>query len=347
MTDRITGINRSTLWLAWKEVRAALREASIRDVVDFIDYDIEPDVWMNRLLRQVSSGAYEPRAPLRFPLSKSRNFKRVLTFPELPDIVLFRAIADFIHKRARKEQQPHVYYRRADLSKATKAAQAAAQQKMDKLGTDYRFTSRHSFLNWLNYAQYRKHLILRKTYPLIVVSDVTNFFNSVLHSEVSRAFRSLPIPGEMIGLLFFLLERLAIRSAYCDSPGIGLPIDEFECSRTIANLILFPHDRRMVKLVGPQAFVRWMDDHVIGVNSEAQGLEVLAALQDSLAGLYLTPNSKKSLILSLAEAKVHFHLDANADLDTLEQKIASGRHNRNLVSSRTHPRLASGTPERG
>ena len=103
----------------------------------------------------------------------------------------------------------------------------------------------------------------------------------------------------------------------------------------------------MVKLVGPQAFVRWMDDHVIGVNSEAQGLEVLAALQDSLAGLYLTPNSKKSLILSLAEAKVHFHLDANADLDTLEQKIASGRQNRNLVSSRTHPRLASGTPERG
>ena len=109
--------------------------------------------------------------------------------------MLFRAIADFIHKRARKEQQPHAYYRRADLSKATKAAQAAAQQKMDKLGTDYRFTSRHSFLNWLNYAQYRKYLILRKTYPLIVVSDLTSFFSSVLHSEVSRAFRSLRSRG--------------------------------------------------------------------------------------------------------------------------------------------------------
>jgi len=328
MTERITGINRSALWLAWKEVRAALREASIRDVVDFIDYDIEPDVWINRLLRLVASGSYEPRAPLRFPLSKSQNFKRVLTFPEIPDVVLFRAIADFIHERARKQQQPHVYYRRADISQATKSAQAAAQQKMDRLATDYRFTSRHSFLNWLNYAQYRKYLILRKTYPHIVVSDVTNFFNSVLHSEVSRAFRGLPIPGEMVGLLFFLLERLAIRATYGDSPGIGLPIDEFECSRTVANLILFPHDRRMVKLVGTQAYVRWMDDHVIGVDSEAKGRRALAAMQDSLASLYMTPNAKKSLVLTLAEAKVHFHLDTNGDLDALEQKVANTRHRR-------------------
>lgn len=252
----------------------------------------------------------------------------MLTFPEIPDLVLFRAIADFIHERARKHQQPHVYYRRADLSQATKAAQAAAQRKMDKLATQYRFTSRRSFLNWLNYAQYRKYLILRRTYRLIVVSDITNFFNSVLHSEVSGALRSLPIPGEMVGLLFFLLERLAIRATYCDSPGIGLPIDEFECSRTIANLILFPHDRRMVKLVGPQAYVRWMDDHVIGVNSEAQGHMVLAAMQDSLASLYLTPNAKKSLVLSLAEAKIHFHLDTNAQLDILEKKIDRRRHKR-------------------
>jgi len=203
MAERITGINRSTLWLAWKEVRAALRDATIRDVVDFIDYDIEPEVWINRLLRQVSSGAYEPRSPLRFPLSKSRNFKRVLTFPEIPDVVLLRAIKRVLTFPEIPDVVLHVYYRRRDLSQATKAAQAAAQQKMDRLAGDYRFTSRHSFLNWLNYAQYRKYLILRKTYPLIVVSDITNFFNSVLHSEVSRAFRSLLIPGGMVGLLFF------------------------------------------------------------------------------------------------------------------------------------------------
>lgn len=319
MAGQVTGVTKTALWLAWKEVRGELRNATVRDIADFLDFDIEPDVWINRLLRQVSSGAYEPRSPRRFPLAKTSSFKRVLTFPEIPDLVLFRAIADYVHDRAKKQQQPHVYYRRSDLSKATKAAQQAAQQKLDRLAGDYRFTSRHSFLNWLNYAQYRKHLILRKTFPFIVVSDITNFFNSVLHSEVSRAFRNLPIPSDMVGLLFFLLERLAIRAAYSDSPGIGLPIDEFECSRTVANLILFGHDRRIVKLVGPEAYVRWMDDHVVGVKSEGQGLRVLAAMQDSLASLYLTPNAKKSVILSLAEAKVHFHLDTNASLDGLDK----------------------------
>jgi hypothetical protein len=228
MTGRITGINKSALWLAWKEVRAELRNATVRDVIDFLDYDIGPDIWITRLLRQISSGAFEPATPLRFPLAKSPSFKRVLTFPAIPDLVLYRAIADYIHRRAKRYQQPHVYYRRADLHKATEAAKQAAEQEMQRLATQYRFTSAQSFLNWLNYTQYRKLLIVKKFFPFIVISVITNFFNSVLHSEASNAFRDFPIPSRLVGLLFFLLERLSIRADYSDSPGIGLPVDEFE-----------------------------------------------------------------------------------------------------------------------
>src|SRR6266566_2658022 len=267
-------------------------------------------------------GGFEPNPPFRFPLAKSPSFKRILTFPAIPDLVLYRAIAGYIHRRAKKYQQPHVYYRRADFHKATTAAQQAAEEEMQQLATDYRFTSTHSFLNWLNYSQYRKHLVIKKIFPFIVVSDITNFFNSVLHSEVSNAFRSFPIPSRLIGLLFFLLERLAIRADYSDSPGIGLPVDEFECSRTIANLVLFSHARRIVGLVGKEAYVRWMDDHVIGVKSKAEALRLLGSLQDSLSTLYLTPNAKKSVTLSLREARLYFFLDTNADIDSLEEQIA-------------------------
>ena len=321
MPGRVIGVSKSSLWLAWKEIRVQLRNASVRDVIDFLDYDIEPDVWIARLLRQILLGVYEPAQPLRFPVAKSPSFKRILTFPGIPDLVLYRAIADYIHRRASKYQQPHVYYRRADFHKATAAAQQGAEQEMQQIAADYRFTSLQSFLNWLNYTQYRKLLILKPS-PFIVVSDITNFFNSVLHSEVSNAFRDFPIPSRLIGLLFFLLERLAIRTDYSGSPGIGLPVEEFECSRTVANLVLFSHDRRMVKIVGKDAYVRWMDDHVIGVRSRAEGLRALEALEDSLGRLYLTPNAKKSAVLSLPEAKLHFHLDTNASLDLLESKIA-------------------------
>ena len=323
MAGRIVGISKTSLWQAWKEVRTELRNATVRDVIDFLDYDIEPEIWIGRLLRHIKAGTYEPLTPLRFTLAKSGGFKRRLTQPSISDLVLFRAIADFVHIKAQKHQQPHVYYRRADLKQAADAAANAAKLDIQKLASIYRFTSAKSFRNWRDYEQYRKQLILRKLYRYIVITDITNFFDSVLHSEVSNAFRNYPVPSRLIGLLFFLLERLAIRADYSDSPRIGLPVDEFECSRTIANLVLFPHDLRMTELVGKHAYVRWMDDQALGVGSRAEGLRVVAAVGASLSNLYLTANAKKTRVLSLREAKVYFHLDVNTRLDSLEALIQS------------------------
>ncbi len=331
MQGNILGINKTSLWLAWKEIRSELRGSTVRDVIDFLDYDIEPDSWILRLLAQVKAGTYEPHSPTRFALAKSGGFKRRLTFPAIPDLVLLRAIADFVHRRAQKHQQPHVYYRRINLEQAIQAAAREARQNLQRLDGIYRFTSARSFRNWLDYEQYRKHLILKRVYRYIVVTDVTNFFDSVLHSEASNAFRNFPIPSRLIGILFFLLERLAIRADYSDSPRIGLPVDEFECSRTIANLVLFTHDRRMVQLVGKNAYVRWMDDQVIGVNSRAEGIRVVSAIGASLADLYLTANAKKTRVLSLREAQHHFHLKTNARLDSLEGRIKSHKERRRTL----------------
>jgi hypothetical protein len=71
----------------------------------------------------------------------------------------------------------------------------------------------------------------------------------------------------------------------------------------------------MVKLVGEDDYVRWMDDQNIGVESRAHGLKVLAEVGRSLARHHLTANAKKSKILTLAEARRHFHLDLNLRLD--------------------------------
>jgi hypothetical protein len=331
LQSQIQGISRSSLWLAWKEIRPALRNATVRDVIDYLDYDIDPEVWIRRLLRNIESGTYEPQAPTRFSLAKAGGFKRRLTVPTIPDLVLYRAIADLVHRRAQRYQQPHVYYRRSNLQQAVEEATKEAREDLQKLSAEYRFTSARSFRNWLDYEQYRKQLILKKIYPCIVTTDITNFFDSVLHSEVATAFRQFPVPSRLVGILFFVMERLAVRADYSDSPRIGLPVDEFECSRTIANLVLFPHDRRVVELVGKDSYVRWMDDQVIGVNSRAEGLRTVSAVGDSLAKLYLTANAKKTRILSLREARIHFHLDANAAIDSLEEKILSRAKSRKAL----------------
>jgi hypothetical protein len=61
-----------------------------------------------------------------------------------------------------------------------------------------------------------------------------------------------------------------------------------------------------------------MDDQVIGVSSYTEGLKTLSEVGRSLARLHLTPNSKKSRILRLSEARRHFHLDLNKLLDEAE-----------------------------
>jgi uncharacterized protein YaaR (DUF327 family) len=83
-------------------------------------------------------------------------------------------------------------------------------------------------------------------------------------------------------------------------------------------MALFPHDDRMASLVGEEAYIRWMDDQNIGVNSYADGLKALGAVGDSLRRLHLTANAGKSKILSLADAREHFHFNSNRRLDRLE-----------------------------
>ncbi len=328
MPSPIPYINRTSLWNAWKTIRKELKHSSHRDVVDYLEYDVDPEVWISRLLKQIEQGRYEPSAPDRFTLGKSLGFSRTMTMPAIPDLVLFRAIADHIYRKAKRREQKHVYFRRATLQKLQENVAGEARETMSSAAADYRRIEERRFLTWLKYDQYRKRLITSEIHPYFVITDVTNFFDSVLHSHVAETLRGLNVPPRMIGLLFFLLERLSMRQDYTDSHRIGLPVDEYDCSRTLAHLVLFEHDQQMVKLSGEDNYIRWMDDQNFGVVSRADGLALLAEVGKSLAQFHLTANAKKSKILTLTEARRHFHLDINALLDRADQeakKLPKGR----------------------
>ena len=310
-------------------------------MIDFVDFDIDPDKWIQTLLVQISGDRYEPLSPHRFTIGKSNGFSRTMTRPAIPDLVLYRTIVDRIYRKAMRREHRHVYFKRERLHQAQRLAQQQAVQQMNWM-TQYRLTSQRSFHNWLRFAQYRKHLLLQQIHPYLVVTDVTNFFDSL---------RGCSVAPRMIGLLFFLLERLSIRQDYSSSHGISLPVDEFDCSRTLAHLTLFSHDDTVVALVGEDNYVRWMDDQNLGVASKAEGLRLLSEVGRSLGRLHLSPNSKKSRILTLSEARKHFHLDLNEMLDRAETTAhkATSRKQRTILSkqlrqiwARAQPRVGMG-----
>ena len=101
VTSGIHGISRTSLWKAWKEIRRDIRRIANRDVVDFLEYDIDPDTWINLLLRSVADGVYEPETPKRFTLGKSGGISRYMTLPTIPDAVLYRCITSYLYDRAK------------------------------------------------------------------------------------------------------------------------------------------------------------------------------------------------------------------------------------------------------
>lgn len=167
-------------------------------------------------------------------------------------------------------------------------------------------------------------MILEKVYDHIVIADISNYFDSILHSRLSESLHRAGAHPATVGLLFFVIERLSIRREHTQSAGIGLPVDELDCSRKLAHIFLFPHDQRMTRAVGSDAYVRWMDDQTIGVDSRAAGLRSIGELSSSLARLYLTASVAKSKILSLSEARRHFHLPTNAAFREIDEAIKAG-----------------------
>lgn len=175
------------------------------------------------------------------------------------------------------------------------------------------------FNTWKEFAEYRKLLIFRDVHPFIVNTDITNFFDSVLHSQVQKTLSDIPVPRVVIELLLLLLERLSPKAPLAPCAAIGLPVEEFGCSRALAHIVLFPHDLRMVAAVGEENYVRWMDDQNFGAKSLAQALRLIGEIQRSLTLLHLTPNSGKTKILSIEKAVAHFHVACNVRLNELEK----------------------------
>jgi hypothetical protein len=215
-----------------------LRESSVRDVIDYLEYDIDPDRWITRLVRQIEAGTYEPQVPIRFLAAKTNGFVRTMTMPSIPDLTLYRAVVDGFYRRLRRYEVKHAYFERATLEAAQRKAASEARQEMEP-DPHYPATARQRYLAWLKFDEYRRHLILDRVYDFVITADISNYFDTILHSRLAESLHRAGADPSTVGLLFFLIERLSIRREHTESPRIGLPVDQFDCSRKLAHLLLF------------------------------------------------------------------------------------------------------------
>ena len=252
----------------WKQLRKELARTGTRDCIDYLDIDTDSERWLSKTRKAVLSGAYTPQHPSWFEVAKRNGAYRTVTRPALRDVLVFRHICDGIYDVACALEPPGAFFsRRHGTTRIGKKVDSE-----DEDGIEYE----GFFQVWMRYKAYREHIGLTKPHRVVVVSDISNYFDSIQHALLIEQLAPLGIARQTLGLLGRFLDVLRPPSGDSPTPAVGLPVDEFECARTLAHIFLFEHDRRMERLVGSASYVRWMDDQTFGVSTTTASAATLA-----------------------------------------------------------------------
>lgn len=303
-------------------IRKEIRLIRARDAVDWVDWFVSLEESLSVLSSDVLSGSYAPSTPTRYELAKSHGAFRVITSFNIRDAIVYRHICDEALERAMPQKVPGAFFSR-------RHAATPIGNTLTLEADEYQ-----SFFEvWFQFNQYRARTLLNDVHQVLVVTDITNYFDSIQHDLLIEYLSPLELPRKAMGLLGRLLESFKPCAGHSPNPRVGLPVDELDCSRELAHLFLFEHDSRMVQDFGETNFVRWLDDQNIGVASLTEARRVVNTLTRSLSSQRLTVNSGKTKFLTPQEVAVHFQLDSNTEIDTWEQsfkKVTEG----NLVDAR-------------
>ena len=301
--------SRQKLRSTWRSIRKEARRLEIRDILDWIDWSLAIDTSLDNLRNEILEGCYEPCPPTRYEVGKSKGSYRVLTALNIKDALVYRHISDYAFEKALPLKIQGAYFSRRHS--------ASPVGKTFSLRGDGYYSM---FEVWLRYNEYRSRTLLNEIFHVLVVADISNFFDSISHSILLEYISPLDLPRKAIGLLGRLLEAFKPLTGHSPNPRIGLPVDELDCSRQLAHIFLFEHDHRIAQEFGEENYVRWMDDQNIGARDVSQAKKIVNLLTRSLSTQRLTLNDGKTKFLTPEEVVLHFQLDANESLNQLEER---------------------------
>ncbi|HEV3475331.1 MAG TPA: RNA-directed DNA polymerase [Actinomycetota bacterium] len=130
---------------------------------------------------------------------------------------------------------------------------------------------------------------LARTARYLIHTDVAAFYPSVTPSTLHARLRRLaPAEGRLAA---------AMVDGWGSEGYAGLPIGP-PGSAVIANAVLVPVDR----VLADTSFLRWVDDYLIGAESERAAVEILERLDEALARLGLRRSEAKTSLIEGGQA---------------------------------------------
>lgn len=288
----------------WRStVRNQLRSMDIKDMYDHYDFNFNIDDRILAIKASMLDGSYSVGTPLIYKTEKKYGICRHMVIPQPEDALILQCLVEQVSDSVLKKQPSKNSFYSRDKHNVKKPHEAV----------EYGLSFREQ---WKNLQ--KKIYNFTGTFDFLVVTDLTNYFDSIDLRELRRVFVSHVEADEVIvDLIFKVVEGLSWRPDYLPYSERGLPTANVEPIRLLAHSFLFEVDQ-IIKERTKDNFARWMDDITAGVRDKRSGIALLSDVSDVLKSRGLALNLSKTQILSAKEAYFHFQIKENIDIDKYE-----------------------------
>lgn len=289
----------------WRRiVKNQLRNLDLKDLFDNYDFNYNIEDRASTIRSEILNGTYKVGQSLIYRIEKKFGVCRHLVIPQPSDSLVLQVLVENVADNI-LENQPskNAFYSR------------------DRHNVSHPHTVEEYGFTWRQ--QWKK--LQKKIYnfseekELIVVTDISNYYDSIDIDELRKVFTSYAkIDEVLIDLLFRLIEEISWKPDYLPYSGRGLPTTNIEGIRLLAHSFLFELDE-VVKQKTNDSFTRWMDDIIIGVDTRKEAIETLSAVSDMLKSRGLALNLAKTNIYNDKKGYYHFQIEENRYIDRVEK----------------------------
>ncbi|WP_293925629.1 RNA-directed DNA polymerase [Sphingobacterium sp. UBA6320] len=305
----------------WRKiVRDQLRSLDLKDLFDHYDFNFNIEIRAEAIRSEILGGTYKVSQPLIYRIEKKFGICRHLVIPQPIDALVLQVLVEFVSTEILKNQpSPNAFYSRDKHN-------VSSPHSVEEYGFTWRQQWKQLQKKIYNFQQDK---------DFIVVTDLTNYYDSIDINELRKVFTSYSqIDEVLIDLLFRIIEEISWKPDYLPYSKRGLPTTNIEGIRLLAHSFLFEVDEVLANK-SDNSFTRWMDDIVIGMKTKKHAVETLSSISDILKSRGLALNLSKTNIYDEKEGYYHFQIEANRYIDLIE-KIKKTDDNYKSVCSQLH-----------
>jgi hypothetical protein len=315
--DLAGSFNKRSVIQVWRKiVRGQLRSLDIKDLFDHYDFNYNIEDRAISVKNDILNGTYKVSTPLIYRIEKKYGVCRHLVIPQPIDALVLQVLVESIAKKIIDKQPSKNSFYSRDKHNVPKPHEAV------EYGLSFR-------KQWKKLQ--KKIYKFNESKNLLIVTDLSNYYDSISLDELRKVFVSLVETNEVIvDLLFKVIEGIAWKPDYLPYSGRGLPTANIEAIRLLAHSFLFEIDD-VIKRKTENSFARWMDDFTIGVDERKEAIALISSISDMLKSRGLALNLSKTAIYDNEAASHHFQIEQNKYLDSIES-IKRGNPNYSAIT---------------